>query len=52
MKMKIKKIFKRFSCKHDRTTHIGTFLESCGEGKYVTRHIWKCKDCGKEIWGR
>lgn len=46
------RFLKRLFCKHNKTIHVGDYLEKCGEGRYVTRHIWRCKDCGKEFWGK
>lgn len=45
------KILKRFFCEHEKVKHVSTFLDDVSPGKYVTRHIWKCENCGKEFVG-
>lgn len=47
----MKNPFKRFFCKHKKTTHLYTFLDDHPDGGYITRHVWKCQECGKEIIG-
>lgn len=47
----MKNPFKRFLCKHKKTTYLRTFLDDCPDGGYITRHVWKCQECGKEIIG-
>ena len=44
----IKKILIRPFCKHRKQTYVRTFLDDYGRG-YITRHVWKCQKCGKEI---
>lgn len=43
--------FKRLFCKHRKTTYLRSYLDNCGENRYITRHVWKCQECGKEIIG-
>lgn len=45
------KILSRPFCKHEKTTYVSTFLDDCGKGRYVTKHIWECKKCGKQMIG-
>lgn len=49
--MCIKRLFKRFTCKHNKTECVGTYMEMESEGIYTRRYIWRCKECGKEFWG-
>lgn len=49
--MKIPNIIKRLFCKHSKTAYLRSYLDDHPNGGYITRHIWKCKECGKEIIG-
>lgn len=47
----MKNLLKSFFCKHKKTVYLRTFLDDCADGGYITRHVWKCQECGKEIIG-
>ena len=46
---KMMKIIKRLFCKHKHVKPLYTYLEQQEDGSWITRHVWKCTDCGKEI---
>ena len=46
-KKKMWRMIKRLFCKHKHTVHLRTELVKQSDGSWVTRHVWKCKDCGK-----
>lgn len=46
----MKKLLKRIFCKHKNKVYSRTFLDEFGDGSYITHHVWKCKDCGKEFF--
>ena len=46
------KILKRFLCKHTKTKYVGTILDDVAPNVRKTKHIWKCENCGKELWGK
>lgn len=43
-------VIKRLFCKHKHVEHLYTYLERQEGGSWITRHVWKCMDCGKEIY--
>ena len=45
------KFLKRPFCKHEKTEYVGSFKEEVSPGRFRVRHIWKCKNCGKEMIG-
>lgn len=45
------RFLKKLFCKHEKQIPYQSYLD--GEnGRYVVRHVWKCKNCGKVIYGR
>lgn len=44
------KMIKRLFCKHKHVEPLYTYLEQQEDGSWITRHVWKCMDCGKEIY--
>lgn len=45
------KFLKRLICKHKNQMPYKSYMD--GEnGRYIVKHIWKCKNCGKVIYGR
>ena len=45
------KFLKRLICKHKNQMHYKSYMD--GEnGRYIVKHIWKCKNCGKVIYDR
>lgn len=43
------KMIKRLFCKHKYTVHLRAELVKQSDGSWITSHVWKCKDCGKEL---
>lgn len=43
------RMIKMLFCKHKHTVHLRTELVKQSDGSWVTCHVWKCKDCGKEL---
>ena len=45
------KFLKRLFCKHEKQMLYQSYMD--GEnGRYRVRHVWKCKNSGKVIYGR
>ena len=45
------KFLKSLICKHKNQMPYKSYMD--GEnGRYIVKHIWKCKNCGKVIYGR
>lgn len=42
-----KKMWKRLWCKHKRQELVKNDLVMQDNGKWKTKHTWRCKDCGK-----
>lgn len=40
-------IVKRLLCKHDKTEYVSTELVRQNDGSFITKHTWRCKNCGK-----
>lgn len=49
-RVKMMKMIKRLFCKHKHVEPLYTYMEQQEDGSWITRHVWKCKDCGKEIY--
>lgn len=45
-------IIKRMLCKHDKTEYVSTDLVRQNDGSFITKHTWRCKNCGKLIEGK
>lgn len=49
----ILKFIKRLLCKHEKLEYARTDLIKQNDVSYITSHVWKCKNCGKELrYGR
>ena len=44
------KMIKRLFCKHKHVDPLYTYLERQEDGSWITHHVWKCIDCGNEIY--
>nr|DAF56177.1 MAG TPA: hypothetical protein [Siphoviridae sp. ctL4w2] len=45
-------IIKRMLCKHDKTEYVSTDLVRQNDGSFITKHTWRCKNCGELIEGK
>ena len=45
------KFLKRLICKHKNQMPYKSYMDG-KNGRYIVQHIWKCKNCGKVIYGR
>ena len=45
-------IIKRMLCKHDKTEYVSTDLVRQNDGSFITKHTWRCENCGKLIEGK
>ena len=43
---------KRLFCRHKKTRYVRTELVKQSDGSWITRHVWKCAKCGKELENR
>lgn len=43
------RVIKRFFCKHKHVVHLKADLARQSDGSWIVKHVWKCKDCGKEL---
>lgn len=43
------RVNKRFFCKHKHVVHLKADLVRQPDGSWIVKHVWKCKDCGKEL---
>lgn len=44
------KMIKRLFCKHKHLDYVRSDLVRLDDGSWITHHVWKCVDCGKEIY--
>lgn len=44
-------IIKRMLCKHDKTEYVSTDLVRQNDDSFITKHTWRCENCGKLIEG-
>lgn len=45
------KFLKRLFCKHEKQMPYQSYMDGAN-GRYTVKHVWKCKNCGKVIYGR
>lgn len=45
-------VIKRMLCKHDKTEYVSTDLARQNDGSFITKHTWRCKNCGELIEGK
>ena len=43
------KMIKRLFCKHKHLDYVRSDLVRQKDDSWITHHVWKCMDCGKEI---
>lgn len=45
-------VIKKILCKHSKTEYVSTDLVRQNDDSFITKHTWRCKNCGKLIEGK